>query len=222
MRLSYLVEQLTEKFDTELITEDCITAPAVHTAFVAQVTALDAARAGSIGRGLQLAAEELHELAVLVASQDQHIRLLAASAKAIVTEVHQMFSQIGSDRWSSPDALRQELSPLKESVSLLICDLVRKISSVPQSLSNYEAPQSGDRIQIETLLRQALINGRDRLSAIEMMLEELLSCCEAADDFESLKSLDTDDFDGITRRRLAGLVRDQSLDERIFASDTAR
>lgn len=218
MLLSQIVEELALKFDPNSSAGEDVVASAARTALVAQITALDAARAGSVGRGLQLAAEELHELSVLTGSQDQNIRLLARSAMTVVAQVRLLFASLGTDRWVDMDELRRELSQSKDDVSLLICDLVRKVSAMPQSLSDYEAPQSADRVQIETLLRQAMINGRDRLTAIEIVIEAMINCAENTSDMEKLALLDSEGLDYSVRQRLAGLTRDQQLDERIIAS----
>lgn len=221
MRLSLLIEELAQKFDPESTAGEDVAASAARTALVAKITALDAARAGSVGRGLQLAAEELHEMAVLTGSQDKNIQLLAQNAKDTVADVRSVFAGLGTDRWSSVQELRTDLAEVKSRITLLVCDLVRRVSSMPQSLSDYEAPQSSDRVQIETMLRQAIINGRDRLSAMELILESLMNFSEKTDDLERLISLDTDELDYSTRQRLAALTRDQRLDDRILASKTA-
>ena len=221
MRLSLLIEELALKFDPEASAAEDVAASAARTALVAQITALDAARAGAVGRGLQLAAEELHESAVLTSSQDKNIQMLALDAKEAVTEVRQLFAGLGTDRWTSVGALRSDFTGVRDRLALLVCDLVRKISSMPQSLSDYEAPQSDDRVQIETMLRQAMINGRDRLTAMELILEALINFSEHAKDFEQLLNFDTDALDNSTRQRLAALTRDQRLDDRILATKTA-
>ncbi|MGB0865140.1 MAG: hypothetical protein ACPGSC_01450 [Granulosicoccaceae bacterium] len=217
MRLTQLVEQLALKFTPDAVNGDELSASAARTALVAQITALDAARAGSVGRGLQLAAEELHELALLTGSQDKNIRSLGADAQRLVEQVRALCNDLALQRWSSVEALRPELKRVKEEISLLICELVRKISAMPQSLGDYEAPQSADRVQIETLLRQAIINGRDRLTAIEIVLEALIASSGSCQDLEQLALLDSESLDYSVRQRLAGLTRDQALDEQILS-----
>ncbi len=221
MRLSLLVHELAAKLDPSAAGGEALEAQSAKTALVAKITALDAARAGAVGRGLQLAAEEMHELTLLTGSQDHNIRQLGEGTRATVAEIGQIFEGLGTDRWCSVSALQQDLKPAKDRLTLLISQLAKNISGMPQSLSSGEAPQSADRVQIETLLRQVMINGRDRLSALEIVVEALLLAAESATDLEQLIALDSDSLEYSTRQRLAALTRDKVLDETILANQVA-
>ncbi len=221
MRLSQLIEELAVKFDPCTSAGEDVAAAAARTTLVAQLTALEAARAGAVGRGLQLAAEELQELALLTGSQDKNIQQLGEGAKRTIAEVRGIFDGLANNRWENAEQLRVDLAAVQDTIALMVSGLVRKISSMPQSISDYEAPQSADRVQIETLLRQAMINGRDRLSAMQIIVEALATFSHGVVDVEKLRNLDTDALDYNTRQRLAGLTRDQRLDDSIIASKTA-
>lgn len=217
MRLTQLVEELALKFGPDIHSGDLLAASA-RTALVAQITALDAARAGSVGRGLQLAAEELHELAMLTSSEDETIQSLGREAQQLVERVRALCTDMVAQRASSGETLPTRLAAAREAVAELVCRLVRTISAMPQSLGDYESPQSADRVQIETLLRQALINCRDRLSAIEIVLDTFIERSASGADLEQLARLDSESLTAPLRQRLAGLTRDSALDERILSS----
>ncbi len=170
---------------------------------------------------MQLAAEEMHELTELTGSQDDNIRQLGEGARATVADIRHIFNGLGANRWCSVAAVEEALLPVRDNLSALIAELVQKISSVPHSLSDGEPPQSADRVQIETLLRQVLINGRDRLTALEIVINAVLEACQTATDLEQLLTLDSDSLDLETRQRLAGLTRDKKLDESISSSQVA-
>jgi|GEM_PF-3302084 len=211
MLLPLLIDEIVSKLHAETQAGQGLAEKAASTEFVAQLAALDAARAGSVGRGLAMAAEELAELAELTAKVDVQYAAITQQATVAITELKALIDALPSTIDPGLEDTKRALLASKLGLEHLSDSLTKEVSSVPQSLGDNQTSQSADRIQIETMLRQALLNMRDRITALILIIDAYLERCQNAAIPQQLLDIDSVQMPEDIQRRLASLSRDKRL-----------
>ncbi len=206
MRLNELVSALADRIAPELVSLDTILASAFQTRLIAWNAMLSAANVSTSGKGLCDAAGDIAGMAEMVTAHTDTLDDGINECLACLDQFKALF-----------DAEADEPEPLRDRIALLRVEFERvgervrvAIRSLPDSMNRDPGDVSIDRIQLECLIKQTLINARDRLRAATLALNAVDDAIREDGD-AMLDAIDTDRLVDSVRHRLAVLSRDADL-----------
>lgn len=185
---------------------DEILVSAYQTRLIAWNAMLSAAGVSTSGRGLSDAAGDIAGMAEMVSAHADTVDAGIAEALSCLDQFTALFDT--SDASSAP--LCDRIALLRGELERVGARLKNAIESLPDSMNREAGKVSIDRIQLECLIRQALVNARDRLRAALLALNALDDAVQK-EGVAMLETIDTDRLVDSVRHRLAVLSRDASL-----------
>ncbi|MEM6986443.1 MAG: hypothetical protein AAF499_07865 [Pseudomonadota bacterium] len=214
MRLNELVNALADRVAPELVSIDDILTTAYQTRLIAWNAMLAAAQVDQSGQGLHDAATDIARMAEMVSAHADTLDDGLTECLACLDEFQTLFEADTGDA----EPLSDRVAALNANLQRVGERLAAAIQSLPNSMNRDVSDVSIDRIQLECLLRQALVNARDRLRAAALALtavDEALT----TDGYVNLDEIDTDRLVSSVRHRLAVLSRDADLGAAIRRQD---
>lgn len=214
VRLNELVNALADRIAPDLVDMDDILASAFQTRLIAWNAILGAANVDHSGKGLHEAASEIARMAEMVSAHTDTLDAGISECLDCLDEFQALF-ELSADQG---EPLRARVSSLHANIERVGERMAAAISSLPNSVSRDVNGVSIDRIQLECLLKQALVNARDRLRAAALALTAIDDALSANSDVD-LDQIDTDALVASVRHRLAVLSRDAELGAAIRRQD---
>lgn len=206
VRLSELVNALADRVSPNLVCVDDILATAYQTRLIAWNAMLAAAHVDHSGRGLHGAAQDISGMAEMVSAHAETLDDGIGECLACLDQFQALFAPDDDPAEPLPD----RVALLHANIQRVGARLAAAIDSLPNSMSRDVNDVSIDRIQIECLLKQALVNARDRLRASGLALTAIEEAMGSARDVP-LEDIDTDRLVSSVRHRMAVLSRDADL-----------
>lgn len=214
MRLTELVNALADHVSPRIVSAHEIETSAFQARLIAWNAMLGAVQVDISGKGLHDAAKEIAGMAEMVSAHTDTVHDSVQECLACLEQFQSLFAA----EPEAPEPLWDQISLLRARIEKVGLRMATAIESLPNSMSRDVSDVSIDRIQIECLLKQSLVNARDRLRASALALNALDDAVRK-EGVSDLEAVDTDRLIASVRHRLAVLSRDSNLGDAIRRQD---
>lgn len=179
----YKIDDMVEQMDAIFELLEHVQKIADQTKLLALNANIEAARAGAAGRGFAVVAEEVHKLSQDSKQFNERIREEAERAKATITEVRGIVSEVASKDMNVAITAKGRVDDMLSEVNGMNAALAKNLSAVSDITKQIDAKVSlaVRALQFEDIASQIIDHGRAQLTHLEDYLATLSRGIAATD-----------------------------------------